>query len=283
MAALIGTVLAFVAFGVVLKLADVYGLAPTPVAAVNYAFASLVCGYQLTRSPESLGGPAVWALGVVAGVAFVAGFYVNYWAIRRVGLSLAQPVVSISVVVPIIAAIVFWHEVPAPAQVLAIALACLALVLLGSANGKSGEAGAGTRGAGVAPLLALLFGLQGVVSIAPKAVEEFGFGGYRWGYLTVLFTTAAVGAGVRWLQTRDRPAPMSLVLGIGFGTANIAGTTLLLAALAALPAVIVYPVTSVGSMVVASLLGIVVWSERPGRRALVGIALAIPAAVLLST
>jgi len=67
-----------------------------------------------------------------------------------------------------------------------------------------------------------------------------------------------------------------------FGAANVAATVLLLAALQALPGILVYPVTSVGSMLAGAAAGMAVWSERPGRLPIAGMALAVPAVLLLN-
>ncbi|NPV09336.1 MAG: DMT family transporter [Anaerolineae bacterium] len=307
MAALIGTIIAFVTFGVVLKLLAVHHQPPTPVAFVNYAFAAAVTGTLALLSPESAGGPPVWVLGGVAGAAFVSGFFLNHRAVQQVGLSVAQPIASLAVALPILASVVLWNERPTPAQVAAVLVVCPALVLLGSANPGSQPPPAASQSrlqpgdrtgpgpAGDTPLpgavgggrrtwgtLVALFLVQGAVMLAPKALEELGYGGYRWGYLGVLFTVAAAGAGLRWSRTREELTPRLAWLGVVFGTANVAATVLLLAALGSLPGIVVYPATSVGSMVLAGVVGITVWSERPGRRALAGMALAVPSVFLLS-
>ncbi|MGI6206922.1 MAG: EamA family transporter [Anaerolineae bacterium] len=281
--ALIGTVVAFVTFGIVLKLAAIRQLPPTPVAFTNYVLAAVVTGGMALAAPETLGGPPVWILGGLAGAAFVTGFYINYRAIDQVGLAIAQPVASVAVILPILASVVFWGERPSLPQTMAILVACLALLLLGSATGSEEPAPSSvSRGGGAWRILLALFLVQGAVMLAPKALEEWGYGAYRWGYLAALFTVASVGSGLRWASSRERLTPLGAGLGVVFGTANVAATVLLLASLAALPGIIVYPVTSVGSMVLAGLVGVTVWSERPGRRALAGMALAVPSVLLLN-
>ncbi len=288
MAALIGTVIAFSTFGVVLKLAGTRGYSPTPIAFTNYIFAALLSLVLLGRSPESVGTPLVWLVGGGAGLCYVLGFFINYRAIEKAGLSVAQPVASVAVAVPIVASIAVWGEVPTAVQTLALLAAGIALVLLssggGSKHGQVGEMAPATGGqnSGAAAILAVLFLVQGLVMLAPKLVDELGLGDYRYGYLASLFVVASVASGWRWRQTRE---PLSLGgagLGMLFGAANVAATVLLLAALQALPGILVYPVTSVGSMLAGAAAGMAVWSERPGRLPIAGMALAVPAVLLLN-
>lgn len=284
MAALIGTIIAFTTFGIVLKLAGVLGLRPAPIAFVNYVFAALVSLVLLARAPEGAGPPLLWAIGGTAGLMFVLGFFVNYRAIEVAGLSVAQPVASVAVVLPIAASIVLWGERPTLPQAAAIVAACAALVLLSSGHGRQNASPDGKRpGHGRAwGVLAGLFLVQGAVMLAPKVVEEAGLGGYRWGYLASLFLVASVASGVQWRRTAEPLTLPGVGLGLTFGAANVAATVLLLVALQQLPGILVYPATSVGNMLTGALIGVAVWSERPGRLALAGMALAVPAVFLLN-
>jgi len=280
--ALCFAVLAFVTFGLVMKVAGQRGQPPTPVAAVNYIFAAVIClAIALWSDRSGFASMPLVLLGVGAGIGFVAGFYVNFSAIDRAGLAVAQPVAGIASLVPVLVGVAFWHESPSLAQKGAMLLACAALVLLGSsANGDSARHQRGLAKAW--PILILLFLVQGLAMTTTRALKQFGLAEHLWAYQALLFGSAALGAGLVWARTRDPLRPLGLGLGLIFGTANIAGTALLLVALATLSGVVVYPINSVGSMVLGAVLAMVIWHERPGPRAIAGILLAIPAVLLLS-
>jgi len=282
-AALIGAFIAFAAFGILLKLAGALGYPPTPIAFINYLFAALISLFLLAQAPEEAGRPLLWVVGQAAGLFYVVGFFVNFRAIERAGLSVAQPVSSVAVAIPILASIVFWGERPTLLQTAALLAALVALVLLSSGHGEAdaAEATAAPRSS-IALILAALFVVQGMVMVAPKLVEELGLGTYRYGYLFSLFGWASIASGAHWAQNREPVSTGGLGLGLILGAANVAATFLLLAALKALPGILVYPVTSVGTMLAGAVAGMVVWSERPGRRALAGMALAVPAVLLLN-
>jgi len=291
LAALIGSIISFVVFGVVLKLAGVRGWSPEPIAFVNYLFAALLSGVLLLREPESAGPPILWLIGGAAGLCFVAGFFVNFRAIGLAGLSVAQPVASVAVMIPILASVLFWGERPTFAQMSALVLAGMALILLGSGGSEahgmaedqhdSGEPLPG-GGPGVWGSLVALFLVQGLVMLAPKVVEEAGLSDYRWGYPFSLFLAAAMASGILWKRSTHPITVPALGLGIVFGAANLAATILLLVALESLPGILVYPVNSVGTMVLGALLGMILFSERPGQRAMLGIVLAVPSVFLLN-
>ncbi|MHB0875446.1 MAG: EamA family transporter [Anaerolineae bacterium] len=281
MVALFCSILGFVAFGALLKLAGQKGYAPTPVAAVNYLLAGALCGLASRSDAAAYRLAPVLIIGALAGISFVVGFYIYFGAIRRAGLSVAQPTVGMAVVIPTLASIALWREQPTPLQVLAIAAVAVALVLVGTGAGSNGGGHDGHHASTMA-LLVALFCIQGLTLVAPKVLEETGNGAHRWAYLTVLFGAAAVGACGRWLRDGDRVTTPGLLVGVGLGLTNVVATALMSVALAALPGIVVFPVSSIGPMLLGMALGIIVWGERPSRRALIGTAIAIPAVLLLS-
>jgi drug/metabolite transporter (DMT)-like permease len=281
LAALVGSILGYVAFGALMKLAGQKGFAPTPVAAINYILAALICGLVSRGDAAAYRLTPVLIIGGLAGVSFVVGFYVYFRAIRRAGLSVAQPTVGMAVVIPTLASIALWQERPTVLQVLAIVAVGVSMVLVGAGAGSGNDTGGAHRSSAM-PILLALFCIQGLTLVAPKVLEETGFGSHRWPYVTVLFAAAAVGACGRWLVSRDRVTPLGALIGAGLGLTNIAATALMSAALAVLPGIIVFPVSSIGPMLLGMALGMVVWGERPSRSALIGTAIAVPAVLLLS-
>lgn len=267
-------------FGALLKVAGLRGEAPTPVAAVNYLLAAAICGLLATGDRAGFRSPPVLVVGGLAGLGFVIGFFVYYRVIERAGLSVAQPITGMSVLIPTLASILIWQERPTVLQVSAMVGVCLALLLLSSSGSGSRSANGGSGAA--MPLLLALFVIQGVVMTAPKALEELGQGAHRWPYLTVLFAAAGTGALLRWRHTGERLSRAGAGIGIALGSVNVAATALMLAAIAALPGIVVFPLSSVGPMVLGTGLGIAVWGERPARRAMAGALLAVPAVFMLS-
>jgi drug/metabolite transporter (DMT)-like permease len=280
--ALAGCILGFVVFSALMKLAGQRGLPPTPSAAINYMIAAVVCAAVSAADAGAYRLPAVWVLGAIAGTIFITGFYIYFAAIARAGLSIAQPTAAMSVLIPTIASVAIWGERPTAVQVVAMAAVCLATLMLstGSSGRQSGAPAGHARTTSL--LLLALFLMQGTSLLPPKVLQELGLGQHRWAYLAVLFGTASVGASGSWVMGRDRISAAGAAIGVGLGLANVAATALMSASLAALPGIVVYPITSVGPMLIGVTLGISVWRERPGMRALAGTLIAVPAVLLLS-
>jgi len=279
---LVIAVACFSAFGVVLKVAAVRGQSPTPTAAVNYVLAATIsAALWLGGSGESCCvGPML--LGIVAGLCFLAGFYVNYLAVDRAGLAGAQIAVGLSMVVPIAISMLLWREQPTLPQALGGCLAIVSLVLLALAQQRRSRASAKTGSATRILTLVGLFLVQGLVMVFAKLLDELGFGGHRWAYLTALFASAGVGACVIWGKRRERVHVLGVGLGAAFGIANVVGTYMLLRLASALPATVVFPVTTVGPMLVNVLLGALAWKEELGAAGMAGVLTAIPAVIALT-
>jgi len=279
---LIGNILGFAAFGALLKLAGQKGHAPTPVAAVNYLLAAGVCGFVARSDAAAYRLGPVLVIGCLAGISYVVGFYLNFAAIERAGLSIAQPTSCMAVAIPMVASIAIYGERPTILQLLAIAVVGGSMLLVGSAA-NGGGASSGRQKQSATALLVGLFFVQGATLLAPKVLDESGNWAHLWPYLTILFATASAGACGRWVVGRDSVRPSGIGLGLALGRVNVAATALLSAALASLPAIVVYPLSSVGPMLLGMARGLLGWRERPSRRALAGVLLAVPAVVLLST
>ena len=127
-----------------------------------------------------------------------------------------------------------------------------------------------------------MFALMGGVGITQKFFIEWGRPEDKGALLTLVFFTAGVmcwGAiGVSRLRLRQSDAMRGFVFGLG----NISGNFFTLLALEDVPGVVAFPVLSIGVILLASLSGIVLWKERPGRLGLLAIALSAVAIVLLA-
>ena len=81
---------------------------------------------------------------------------------------------------------------------------------------------------------------------------------------------------------KQRPGKWEVLFGILVGIPNYFSAKFLLGALETLPAVIVYPVYSVGSILVVTLAGVLLFRERLEKRQWIGLAAILAALVLLN-
>ena len=300
----------------IFKLAERRDLDRTALLAVNYAAAAALA----VALDGATGGGRVptgaVALGVVQGVLFIGGFWLFARAIREAGIGLAAGAMRLSVVVPVVAAWAVWNEVPTALQLVGLALAGAAFVLVARPAGSpdadspdatqtvTGGVPAATSAAALdarpaapagAPRVGLLLGALflagGLVDVVMKAFQS-GYGAAApvpvptATFLLFVFGVAfAVGAvAVVWTGVRTGRWPGAAVVGwgLGLGVINYGSAEFLLRALGELRAPVAFPLNSVSIVLGAALLGRLVWGEHLSRANVAGLGLAAVAVALLA-
>src|SRR5690606_35242888 len=222
------------------------------------------------------------------GVLFIAGFYVFAYAIRAAGMWLAAGVMRLSVVLPFLASWLVWGEAPAAGQLVGLALAGIAFILLARPAGKPPEGGGADAGPQRRALaLVLLFLAGGTADVAMKAFDEaFSAAGTRPFFLLLVFAVAfLVGlARVGAVGRRTGRWPRGAALGWGalLGLVNYGSADFILRALEGLPGTFVFPANNVAIVMGAAGLGVAVWGERLSRWNWLGLGVAALALVFLA-
>jgi drug/metabolite transporter (DMT)-like permease len=128
----------------------------------------------------------------------------------------------------------------------------------------------------------LLFVVVGLSDVGLKVrVELFPASDSGW-FFAIMFATACVICLVVALIARTRPSARSFGIGALLGTVNFGTAFFLSAALEQLAGFRVYTLNSVGVIIVAAILGIVLWREWPGRHNYIFLGGSIAAIILLS-
>lgn len=253
---------------------------------VNYVVA---CGFHLARYLGQGGGPAIspvtLALGVAGGVAFATSFATLLPVMRMRGVSITTAVMRLSVLIPILVAVVWWGERPTSAQVIGATLALAAMPLLGIQT----TAAPGRLQRRQTTLLLVLFVLNGLCALSIRAYRQFGTVEQTSAFLAILFGTAGLVLGV--LLTRDRlyrqaamaPSTLGAVAdGALLGLVNAGANLALVSALRQIPGVLVFPIQGAVGLVLASLVARALWAERITRLEAVGMGVAVVAVVCVN-
>ena len=100
-------------FALLVRAAQRRGVDAVAAGVVNYAFAAgfywvAVCATGIGYAPEAL------RIGIPAGVFYVSTYLLLLPAMTIRGVAIAMGFVRLSVVIPLIAAVVVWHEAPGP-------------------------------------------------------------------------------------------------------------------------------------------------------------------------
>lgn len=245
--------------------------------ATNYLVCSLLGavygGFKLVM-PEAEGFSVTLWLGLISGVLYLASFVAFQNNIRKNGIVLSAVFMKLGLLVPIVVSMLFFHENPTLTQIAGFCIAVFAIVLI---NMKKEEGGA-HFGIGLISLLLL----SGCTDVTAKVFDVFGSESLSAQYLFYTFFTAFVLCAVLAVRKKERPGYQEALYGILIGVPNFFSTKFLLGALAELPAVVVYPSFSVGTMLIVTMTGAAIFRERLSRIQWVALAVIVAALVLLN-
>lgn len=245
--------------------------------ATNYLICSLLgaayAGFDLVAADVPGFDTTLW-LGLVSGVLYLAGFVAFQANTNSRGIVLSSVFMKLGLLVPIVMSVLFFKEVPSAAQIAGFSIAVFAIVLI---NWKKEGDGKGF-GIGLIVMLLLSGGADAMAKIfdvfAPRALSSL--------YLFYNFATAFTLCVILVLYKKERPGFRELLYGTLIGIPNFFSAKFLLGALTKLPAVVVYPSFSVGTLLIVTLTGVVVFRERLSKLQWMALAAIIGALILLN-
>ena len=266
------------AFNLLMKYAHARRYGILAVGCVNYIVAGLVaCLWFLSRRPDHVAVMAT-LFGCLGGLMYVLCYLCIMAMLDRQGISVATALTRLAIVVPIMAAVLFWHERPNGFQVSGLLLAGIAILLFDFRRFKTESAGFWQL---VWPLAGCFF-TAGGARLCQKAFGEYCRASERPAYIAAWFAFAGLVSLATLLIRRLRPTGRDVGLGTVLGLVNIATLFFILAALRNVATIIVFPATAVGSLVLVVTLASLVWHERMQPRTRWGIVLACAALVLVN-
>ncbi len=266
------------AFGLVLRWAQQRRCNVFAVGFVNYLIATL---YQVVRQASAGPPPQVtpitlW-LGAIVGAIYALNFGIFSPLIAKRGVSITTAIVRLAVIVPIVGAIVWWHETPLPIQYAGIALTLLAMPLI---TLKPNVPGALESSA--VPLLVAMFLGNGISMLLFQAYQKLALPGEDALFLACLFGAAMLVTLVAWRLRSAGSSRRDIIPGVVLGLTNALANAALLESMHQLPSVIVFPFYSAVGLVVAVVAARLLWGERISQRETLGLGLAIVAVALVN-
>lgn len=246
--------------------------------AVNYLLCSLFAWGDTGFAPlfpAADGLPTAIGLGIVNGFLFLAGFVLLQWSIRRNGVVLSSTFQKLGLLVSMVVSVACFGERPALWQWFAFVLAVAAIVLM---NFRPGEGKAGS----MAGLLLLLLAGGGCDTMS-KVFEVFGNADLSGHFLWYTFLIA-LGLCIILIAVNKQglPGKAEWVYGFVVGVPNYFAAKFLLASLTSLPAVVVYPVYSVATILTVTLAGLLLFRETLNKRQRAALGMILLALVLLN-
>lgn len=269
-----------VAFNQILRGAQRRGIELFVAIAANYAVGAALSGVLWVvksggGSSEAVGMALL--IGGVNGVLYFLHLLLIQTSYRLAGVGITAALIGIGSVLPVVTSWAVWGEPMTTQRWVATVLLIPAVVLLRPR--ADGRVRLSVR---TDVVLALVCVVAGVIGILHKTAEVYASVGGDATYQFVLFTAAAVcSCGYVVVRHLRWPWP-SVSVGVSLGTANFLATACLLAALSALPATMVFPVTAPSCIVANAVLARLLWRERMARRQVVGMVIALAVVILAS-
>lgn len=283
---LIASISLSVAVSIFLKLAQRYQLRVDQAIAVNYVTASLLCLWLLRPPLDTLfvQPQPVWIILALLGVLLPSVFLIMAAAVRQAGIVRSDTAQRLSLILPILAAFLVFHEVLSGSKLTGIALALAALACLLSRPQRNRPDDATPATGGRLAWMALL-GVwvgYGVIDILFKQMARSGAAFTSSLLLSFLLATILMFAWltvVRHTQWRLR----SLAAGVLLGMLNFGNIYFYIRAHQTFPdnPTLVFAAMNIGVISVGTLVGAGLFREPLSRVNGIGIILALIAIVLL--
>ena len=253
-------------------------------------------------------------LGLISGVCYFGAFSLYQYNIFRNGVLMSATFMKLGVLVPTMVAIVVFGERPGALQVLGICMALAAVLIVNGvgpikhgktaddtdaesadSSGSSSDAqkdlagsnhalnaeSASTVTAPLALIMLLLVGGSG--DAMSKIYEELGSPAFNSQYLLYTFAVALVICALTARIHGQGLTKGDVIFGALVGIPNFYSARFLLLSLSHVPAVIAYPVFSVGTIVLVGAVGVLAFHEKMTRRQWCAVAMIVLAMVLLNS
>ncbi len=278
MIALVVNVVFTVAFFHVIRSAQAKGRTVMVVAVVNYVVASPICFFlsygqgNLHLSGETL----FW--GSVQGVCFIGTYYLLCTSMSVSGLAISTAILRLSVVIPVLASVFAWGEVPTTFQVGGIVACLVSLPLIGLR--RSSDPQPITRH--FIFLMVLLFVGMGIANTSSKAFVEAHVPDVQTTYIGVLFLVAAAGGLLCFLSPVWRANLTGVREGVTLGMVNVVSIVSYLVALEELAGVVVFPIQAAAGLILNTIFAVWVWNERFSNRTIVGMGIALLGLIIVN-
>lgn len=272
------TILCGAALSIVMRLSEGHVRSRMAMLASNYVtcmvMAFLFMGPARAFAPGE-GFQRAMELGLLNGFFYMSALVTMQYNIRKNGVVLPSVFSKMGgLLMPLIAAILFFGEVPRIVQVIGFVFSIVAILLM---NARSD----GGRVSAMPALLLLLF-MDGMAAVMSKVYREVGTAALSNHFLFFTFGSAFVLCVLVILFKRERPGLMEVLFGMAIGIPNFLASHFNLKALESLPAIIVYPSRSVGSLMIITIVGLFIFREKLSRKQIIAMAFIFAALILLN-
>lgn len=245
-------------------------------------------------------------LGLLSGILYLVNFILLQKSMEKNGVVLSSTFMKLGVLVPTILAIVAFGELPKVVQVLGVLIAVIAIVIVNfekehgikekgfkesAVDEKVLKIGVPTKNDTVKDyitresskgmLMALLL-ISGITDSMANIYDKTGQENLKDHYLFYTFFAALLVAFLLVWKKKEKTTMKDVLFGALLGIPNYFASRFLLLSLEEIPAVITYPVYSVATIVIITIVSTLAFKEQLSKRKMLAMGLILISLVLLN-
>lgn len=224
--------------------------------------------------PNSPHLPQTLGMGAIHGTLYLTSFVMLNISTARNGVVLSSIFMKLGLLVPMVVSIFVFGELPSGVQAVGFVIAIAAILLINMEPGKA-------KFSFNWLLLLLLLG-GGSGDAMSKIFEELGDSSLSPQFLLYTFLTALILCLGLMRYKKQRIGKREALFGLLIGIPNYFSAKFLLGALKTVPAVITYPTFSVGTILVTTLAGVLLFKEQLNKRQWIALGIILVALALLN-
>lgn len=221
--------------------------------------------------------PSIFVLliGLLNGFIYFGSFYVLQISTARNGSAMSATFNKLGVMVPAILSVILFNETPKIVQVFGVIIAILAIIVIYS---KKEENSVIT----LKIALILTFFLGGFGDFTSKIFQVYGVEKFQSLFIFFTFLFALIVTGV-FMLLKDRSVKRTdVIFGLILGLPSQFISQFLLRSLSTLPAFVVFPLFSVGVILVVNIINLLFFKEKLTIRQFIAIGFIVVAVILLN-
>ena len=276
---LILTIFCSTSIALIIKLSGTQNEKPIVLLAANYFIASIISLFYIFYF-ESRFSIEVTIFGVILGLLFVLSFFAFTKAVSLAGTALATVSSRLSVIVPLIFSIIIFKEIPTTNQLAGIILALVTIwfFYVSLKNTKNQSQNDKIK---YFYLIAVLIGI-GINDFSMKIFQQNYLEQEKPYFLFAIFFSAFL-YSISYIKLKKIKLEKNTILkGAILGVPNVYSTIFLIGALSQLPAILVFPLTNIGIILLTALLAGLIFKERLNQYGTISLLLGLIAILFLS-
>ena len=214
-------------------------------------------------------------LAIIAGTISYICIYILQLSTARNGSAMTITFNKVGVMIPAILSVAFFGEVPSSMQIIGVIIAMLSIVMV---YFKKEEAS-------IITLKLALFGtlfFGGFSDFLSKIYEYYGTEQFQGLFIFYLYLFSAVLAFIAMMKKNRKIKRSDVIFGLITGVPAQFISQFLLKALTTVPAFIVFPLFSVGAILLVNLINLLVFKEKLSKQQFAAIGMMIVATVFLN-